>query len=70
MERRTFTVEEAGAILGIGRNAAYEAVKTGQVPAIRIGKRLLVPRTELDKLLSRPSNTELDHAGLASEPKS
>lgn len=48
---RTMTVPEAAAILGIGRNAAYEAAKTGQIPTIRIGKRILVPRAALDRML-------------------
>jgi excisionase family DNA binding protein len=49
---RTMSVAEAAEILGIGRNAAYEAVKTGQIPAIKIGKRILVPRAALDRLLA------------------
>ena len=38
MEKRTYTVPEAARILGIGRNAGYEAVRTHQIPSIRIGK--------------------------------
>lgn len=52
MDRRTLTVEEAGRALGIGRNTAYEAIRRGQLPAIRIGKRLLVPRAALERLLA------------------
>lgn len=47
----THTVTETAAILGIGRTAAYEAVRTGQIPAIRIGKRLLVSKSTVEKLL-------------------
>ena len=47
----TLTVVEAAAVLGIGRNAAYAAAKAGQIPTIRIGKRILVPRAGLDRLL-------------------
>lgn len=50
--RRTYDVEEAGRLLGIGRNAAYEAVKRGDIPSIRIGKRLLVPKAILDRMLA------------------
>ncbi|TSE03753.1 helix-turn-helix domain-containing protein [Mesorhizobium intechi] len=49
--RRTVTVEEAAKALGIGRNAAYEGVRHGQIPAIKIGKRLLVPRAALERML-------------------
>lgn len=51
LERRTLTVEEAARILGIGRNSAYEAVRRGEIPAIRLGHRLLVPRAALERLL-------------------
>ena len=47
----TFTVEETAKILGIGRNSAYEAVARGEIPVIRVGKRLLVPKAALEKLL-------------------
>jgi excisionase family DNA binding protein len=52
MDKLTLTVEEAASALGIGRNSAYEAVRNGDVPSIRIGKRLLVPRAALDRLLA------------------
>jgi len=51
-ERATLTVEEAGRVLGIGRSAAYDAARRGELPTIRIGKRLLVPRARLEALLS------------------
>jgi excisionase family DNA binding protein len=51
-ERRTVTIEEAGRELGISRNGAYEAAKRGEIPTIKIGRRILVPRAALDRLLS------------------
>ncbi len=61
MQKRTYTVEEAGEILGIGRSAAYQGVRTGEIPAIRIGRRLLVPVQALEQLLStaKPSTPEM-----------
>jgi excisionase family DNA binding protein len=50
--RETLTVEETATILGIGRSAAFEACRTGAIPSIRIGRRLVVPRLALDRLLS------------------
>jgi excisionase family DNA binding protein len=50
-DRQTLKIEEAAKILGISRNTAYEAVKSGQVPTLKIGRRLLVPRAALDRLL-------------------
>ena len=58
-ETKTLTVEEAARELGIGRGSADEAVRRGEIPVVRIGRRLLVPRVALDRLLaeslSRPS---------------
>ena len=51
-ERLTYTIEEAGRKLGVGRNQAYEAAKTGQIPVIRIGKRKLVPKVPFDRMLN------------------
>lgn len=48
----TYTVDQTAALLGIGRNHCYEAVKRGQIPSVRIGRRYLVPRAALDLLLS------------------
>jgi len=55
MERQTYTVPEAGRLLGIGRGQAYEAVARGEIPAIRFGKRLVVPRAALERLLAGPA---------------
>lgn len=49
--RDTFTVPEAAEILRISRWSAYEAVKKGELTAIRIGRRCLVPRRTLEKML-------------------
>jgi excisionase family DNA binding protein len=51
-ERQTYKIEEAARLLGIGRNQAYEAARRRDIPAIRIGRRLLVPKAALDKLLA------------------
>jgi excisionase family DNA binding protein len=48
----TLMVEEAARVLGISRALAYEAARNGDIPTIRIGRRLLVPRMALDRLLS------------------
>ena len=51
-ERLTLSVEEAAAILRIRRAFAYEAVRRGEIPSIRIGRRVLVPHAALNRLLS------------------
>jgi excisionase family DNA binding protein len=51
MKRLTYTVPDVAALLGISRGAAYQAARNGQLPTIRIGKRLLVPIAALKKIL-------------------
>ena len=53
----TLTVEQAGALLGISRSAAYQAVATGELPALRIGRRWIVPTAPLVMLGLQPSPT-------------
>jgi len=55
--RRVVTVSEAAATLEISRATAYQAVKTGQLPTIRIGRRLLVPLAALERMLAGDSTT-------------
>jgi excisionase family DNA binding protein len=47
----TTSVPEAGKLLGIGRNAAYEAARRGDIPTIKIGKRVVVPTALLKRML-------------------
>jgi len=42
---------ETGRILGLSRGATFQAARNGQIPTIRIGRRLLVPRAALAKML-------------------
>lgn len=56
--RKTYSIPEAAKILGIGKNQAYAAAHAGEIPIIRMGNRMLVPRLALDKLLEQPINKE------------
>ncbi len=55
-ERAVLTVEEARGCLGISRGLIYEAIRRGEIPSIRIGRRLLVPRAALQELLGQPGD--------------
>jgi excisionase family DNA binding protein len=50
-ERLTYTVDEVARLLGLSRNSAYQRAADGQIPTIRMGRRLLVPKAALDRLL-------------------
>jgi len=55
-ERLTYSVEEAAQLLGIGRGLAYEMVRQGALPGLRLGqRRILVPRGALETLLGTSS---------------
>lgn len=47
----TFTVEEVAQKLGISRASAYQGVASGEIPSIRIGRRILIPRIGLEVAL-------------------
>ncbi len=50
-ERKTLTISEAAKALGIGRNQAYEAARRQEIPNIKIGSRILVPRVAFERML-------------------
>jgi hypothetical protein len=50
-DRSTFSVTETAEILGLSLWAAWQAVNKGDIPVIRIGRRTIVPRHSLEKLL-------------------
>ncbi|MEQ8716666.1 MAG: helix-turn-helix domain-containing protein [Acidimicrobiales bacterium] len=41
--RLTLTVEEVASLLSLGRSATYEAIRRGEIPSRRLGRRVLVP---------------------------
>jgi excisionase family DNA binding protein len=55
IQRRTLTIDEAARELGISKASAYEAARTGELPTIKIGKRILVPVVALERMLQGPA---------------
>lgn len=49
--RTTCTIEEAAEVLGLGRSGAYAAARRGEIPVLRIGRRMVVPVGRLVRLL-------------------
>ena len=49
----TLRVEELMPILGIGRNTAYELIRSGQIRSIRIGRQIRIPRDALLEFLQK-----------------
>jgi DNA binding domain, excisionase family len=50
-DKPTMTVEEAGECLGLGKTASYDAIHRGDIPHLRIGRRIVVPTAQLRRLL-------------------
>jgi hypothetical protein len=50
--RSSFTVQEAAEILGISCWSAWQAAKKGELPTISIGRRKIVPRHRLERLMN------------------
>lgn len=46
-----FSVREAAAILGVGRNTVYSLVNTGHLGGVRVGRQIRIPRNELLRYL-------------------
>lgn len=50
-ERLVLTVEQAAHALHIGRGLAYELARTGGLPVVRLGRRMVIPRARLEAML-------------------
>jgi len=53
-ERQTYTIEEVARLLGINRSTCYELARYDRlpVPVIRLGKRMVLGKAALDRLLA------------------
>lgn len=49
----TLTVEEAGQVLRVGRNTAYELVRCGQLHSVKVGRQLRIPKQALLEYLGQ-----------------
>lgn len=49
--RSTATVREGAEVLGIGTGSAYQAVRAGQLPALRLGRKWLISVSALARML-------------------
>lgn len=47
----TISVEVAGSILGLSRDGAYQAVRRGDIPSLRFGRKIVVPTARLLAML-------------------
>ena len=50
-ERLTLDVPAAGRLLGVSRVTAYQLAREGKIPTLRLGRRLVVPKVALERML-------------------
>ena len=50
--RLTLSISAAARLLGISRASAYECARRGEIPVLKLGRRLVVPRAALERLLT------------------
>ena len=55
-EKLTLNVNEAATVLGISRGLAYQLIQEKRLPTIKLGKRLLIPKVALEKMLESVGN--------------
>ena len=59
-DKLTLTVTECARLLGISRGSAYEGIRRGEIPSVRLGRRLLVPRAALERMLEGQTQEKAD----------
>ena len=57
-EKLTLSVEEAGKLLGVSRQVAYQLIHRADFPTLHIGRRILVPKKQLEIWMDRQVNGE------------
>ncbi|MEM7154169.1 MAG: helix-turn-helix domain-containing protein [Myxococcota bacterium] len=55
-DRRTITARELAALLGLDRKTVYEGAARGEIPSVRVGRRILFSVAAIDAWLSDPSS--------------
>lgn len=50
--RQTYSVRDAAKVLGLGRNATYDLVKARKIRSLELGKKILIPIREIERLLA------------------
>jgi excisionase family DNA binding protein len=56
-DRQVLTVSEAANVLRLSRAFTYELVARGEIPAVRLGRRIMIPGVAIDRLLENSMAT-------------
>ena len=61
-DKLVYSVTEIAKLLGIGRSKAYELVRSGTVPSLRLGRRIVIPKLALSRFLTECAHQNTDEA--------
>jgi excisionase family DNA binding protein len=64
MEKLTYNVQEIAQLLGIGKRTAYSWVNQGEIPSIRVGRRILIPKKQFEEWLEGSKPTDVISEGI------
>ncbi len=56
-EALTLSVEHAARLIGVSRSTAYRLVRDGELPAVRVGRRVLILKKPLMQMLEAEEDT-------------
>lgn len=54
----TMSVDAAARYLGISRSHAYDLVRAGEIPHLKLGRRIVIPRRELDAMITQGASKQ------------
>jgi len=54
LDKKLMTVKDFMAITGISRSFAYKLIKTGRINSVSLGRKILIPVSAVEQLLTRP----------------
>ncbi|MFC1967417.1 helix-turn-helix domain-containing protein [Chloroflexota bacterium] len=57
-DKVVFTIPEVAELLGVSRNFGYELARRGEIPFVKLGSRIFVPKASLEKLLREDNGHE------------
>ena len=61
-DKLVYSVTEIAKLLGIGRSKAYELVRSGTIPSLRLGRRIVIPKLALSRFLAECAHQNPDEA--------
>lgn len=58
-ERACYTIDELAQLLGVGKASVYKLLKTGKIPSLKAGKKFVVPRAAVHRVLESLGTSEV-----------